>query len=275
MQTVKIGNVEITQVVDTHMAAPPAFLFAGNLEQFLAENGATLDSNGLIPMRMTSFLIRSEGKNVLVDSGIGSRPRPGMPSGGLDKSLAAAGISPAEIDIVVHTHLHIDHVGWNTYTDANGDLRFFFPKAKHYIQQVEWNYWMTPQLLTANPHLMECVAPLAGSGRVVFQSSEQAIDENLVFVPTPGHTPGHVAIGIASAGERAIIVGDASHNPAQLEHPDWSPPVDVDPELAAITRAKLVEECAADGRTWFAGHWAAPGVGKIVRVDGKRVFQAL
>jgi hypothetical protein len=83
------------------------------------------------------------------------------------------------------------------------------------------------------------------------------------------------AIGIASQGERAVIIGDASHHPVQLEHPDWSPAFDTDPVLSAQSRDRLFDDCVADGRTWIAGHWQHPGFGRIVGLEGKRVFQAL
>lgn len=275
MQTVKIGNVEIAPLLDSNLLMDPRVFMPAHADEFTAEFGHMADGRGLYGMSVTTFLIRSAGQTILVDSGLGNRRRPGFPLGQLDVHLKEAGISPDDIDFVVHTHLHIDHVGWNTYEDANGETQFFFPKAKHLIQQAEWDYWMTPARMAANPVLVECVTPLAGSGRVIFQSPEQAINENVVFVPTPGHTPGHSAIGIGSQGERAIIVGDASHHFAQLNHPDWSPSFDIDPHLSALTRTKLFDDAIADGRTWIAGHWPTPGIGQILRVDGKRTFKAL
>jgi glyoxylase-like metal-dependent hydrolase (beta-lactamase superfamily II) len=117
--------------------------------------------------------------------------------------------------------------------------------------------------------------PLKDSGRLDFAYAEEAIDENLTFVSSPGHTPGHVCIGIYSAGERAVIIGDASHHPVQLDHPDWSPAFDADPTVSSKTRDRLFDEAAADGRTWIAGHWPFPGIGRIVRLEGRRVFRAL
>src|SRR5690606_31011497 len=141
----------------------------------------------------------------------------------LDQSMAAAGVSPEEIDIVLNTHLHVDHVGWNTVDDGDGGQRIFFPNAEFWVQRQEWDYWMTPEHLASegSAHLRECVEPLRNSDRLKLVEAEQAITKDLTFVPAPGHTPGHVAIGIASAGERGVIVGDASHHPVQLEHPDW------------------------------------------------------
>ncbi|MGI8926141.1 MAG: MBL fold metallo-hydrolase [Tepidiformaceae bacterium] len=276
METVTIGNVQITPLLDAPVLMDPRQFMPQHADTFLSEFGHLADSRGLMNMSITSYLLRSAGKNILIDTGLGARKREFFPRGRLDERMKEAGIDPGEIDLVVHTHLHIDHVGWNTVDDEKGNSKIFFANAQFVIQQAEWDFWMQPQFLEqpGNAHLVECVAPLKDSGRIRFFGGEGPLDENLTFVATPGHTPGHVAVGIFSAGERAIIVGDASHHPAQLVHPDWSPAFDTDPILSAKTRDRLFDEAAADGRTWIAGHWDFPGMGQIVRLDGKRVFRA-
>ena len=277
MQIVTIGNVQITPIQDTSILMNPRQFMPEHGEAFATEYAHLADERGLMPMSITCFLVRSAGKNVLIDTGLGARRRPGFPEGKLDKALAAAGIAPGDIDIVVHTHLHIDHTGWNTVDEPDGSKRIFFPNAQFYIQQVEWDYWMQPKFMEnpAHPHLADTVEPLTNSGKIRFSRGEEAIDENLVFVHAPGHTPGHVAIGIQSVGKKAIIIGDASHHPVQLDHPDWSPAFDADPSVSAKTRDRLFENAIAEERTFIAGHWDYPGMGRIVRVGGKRVFQAL
>ena len=277
MHKATVGNVEVTALLDAHLVMDPRQFLPAHAEAFVAEYGHLADARGLLPMAVTCYLLRSGGKNILVDTGLGPRKRPGFPGGNLDVAFRDAGLSPADIDVVVHTHLHIDHVGWNTFDHEDGTREVFFPNARFFIQQVEWDYWMTPKQIghPANAHLAECVEPLRNSGRITFVDGEQAIDENLTCVSTPGHTPGHVAIGIASAGERAVIVGDASHHPAQLLHPDWSPPFDIDPVQSAKSRDQLFDMAIDEQRLWIAGHWEHPGLGRLVRLDGKRVFQAL
>ncbi len=277
LQKVTVGNVEILPIVDTPILMNPRNFLPQHADQFLEEYAAEADERGLFEMSITCFLVRSAGKTLLIDSGLGNRRRPNFPVGKLDESLRDTGIAPAEIDAVLNTHLHIDHVGWNTVDRPDGTREIFFPNARFVIQRPEWDFWMTPDRMAepGNAHLVECVEPLTSTGRIDFFDGEAVIDENLTFLPSPGHTPGHVAIGIYSVGERAIIIGDASHHPVQLDHPDWSPAFDVDPAQSARTRDRLFDEAAADGRTWIAGHWAYPGIGRIVRAEGKRVFQAL
>ena len=278
MHSIKIGNVEITAVLDSGMLMNPHFFMPEHSEQMLAEYSNLADERGLMRMAVTTYLLRSGGKNILVDTGIGSRRRQGLPVGHLDETLGQAGIAPSDIDIVLNTHLHVDHVGWNTIDAEDGTKRIFFPNARFLFQQAEWDYWMTPERLAdpGNAHLVECVAPLAAEdGRVQMVDTEYAVDEHISFIPTPGHTPGHVAIGIMSNGERAVIAGDSSHHPVQLLHPDWSPPaLDVDPIQSATTRDALFERVIDEERTWIAGHWEYPGFGRIFRLEGKRTFQA-
>jgi glyoxylase-like metal-dependent hydrolase (beta-lactamase superfamily II) len=277
LQKVTIGNVEVMPIIDTAILMNPRHFLPQFADQFLAEYGDQADERGLFTMSITCFLVRSAGKTLLIDSGLGNRPRPGFPAGHLDESMRDAGIAPGDIDSVLNTHLHIDHVGWNTVDRPDGSREVFFPNARFVVQQAEWDFWMTAERMAepGNAHLVECVEPLTNTGRIDFRTGESAFDENLTFIATPGHTPGHVAVGIYSAGERAIIIGDASHHPVQLDHPDWSPAFDVDPVQSAKTRDRLFDEAAGDGRTWIAGHWPYPGIGRIVRLDGRRVFQAL
>jgi glyoxylase-like metal-dependent hydrolase (beta-lactamase superfamily II) len=246
-------------------------------DQFLSEFRHLADERGLMPMAITCYLLRSAGKTILVDSGIGNRRKPGFPRGHLDESLSNAGVAPGDVDIVLNTHMHIDHVGWNTVDREDGSKEVFFPNAQFWFQQTEWDYWMQPERMKeeGNVHLVDCCEPLKDSGRITFADGEKAIDEHLMYIPTPGHTPGHVAIGIVSQGERAVIIGDASHHPVQLVHPDWSPSADFDPVQSAKTRDRLFDWAIEEQRTWLAGHWPHPGLGRLVRLEGVRTFRAL
>ncbi|MEO6043143.1 MAG: MBL fold metallo-hydrolase [Tepidiformaceae bacterium] len=277
MNSVSIGNVEITPLQDTGALMNLDYFFPKQATAFAAEFKNLQDERGFLQMSITCYLVRSAGQTIIVDTGVGPRRRSGLPRGHLDDALQQLGVAPSQIDVVLNTHLHVDHVGWNTVDREDGTREIFFPNAHFVFHQKEWDYWMTPEHLAApgNEHLAECVEPLRNSGRISFFEGEAAFDENITFISTPGHTPGHVAIGIMSAGERAVIIGDASHHPAQLLHPDWSPQPDYDPVQSAQTRDALFDRAIAEHRTWIAGHWQYPGIGRIVRLGGKRTFQAL
>jgi glyoxylase-like metal-dependent hydrolase (beta-lactamase superfamily II) len=277
MQVVTIGSVQITALLDAPFLQNPKVLAPEHADELAAEYRDALDQRGLFTGAVTCYLIRSAGRLILVDTGIGPRKRTGFPAGHLDDALREAGISPDEIDVVVHTHLHGDHVGWNTYDTEDGRIEVFFPKARFVIQQAEWDYWMTPEML-AEPRsaaLRECIEPLRNSGRIQFTRGEETFGEHLVFISAPGHTPGHVAVGIADASERGIIIGDASHHPFHVAHPDWVTPLDWDARQAAASRDRIFNLAADERRLVLGGHWHHPGWGYIVRLDGKRMFRAL
>ena len=277
MLKASVGAVEVTPLIDCAILMNPRMFVPGHGEEFAAEFAHMADERGLMPMAVTCYLVRSAGRTYLIDTGLGGRKRPRFPGGHLDQALADAGVAPSDIDVVLNTHMHIDHVGWNTVDAPDGSRVAFFPKAEYWFLEDEWEFWMQPEHLESpgNAHLSECAAPLMEQGRARLVKGETAIDEHLVYIPTPGHTPGHVAIGIASQGERGVVVGDASHHPAQLIHPDWSPSFDWDREMSAKTRDTLFDRAIDEERVWFAGHWEHPGIGRLVRLDGKRQFRAL
>ena len=277
MVKVSVGAVEVTPLLDTRLLMNPQMFLPEHADEFVAECGHLADQRGLYPMAITCYLVRSDGRNYLVDSGLGNRRRPNFPVGHFDEALSSIGLSPGDIDVVLNTHMHIDHVGWNTVDRDDGTREVFFPNAEFWFQKDEFDFWMQPERMAdpGNAHLVECVEPLKGTGRIKLIEDERAIGPNLTYIPTPGHTPGHVAIGIASQGERAVIVGDSSHHPIQLIHPDWSPSFDWDPKLSVTTRERLFDWAIDEERTWIAGHWEHPGVGRLVRLDGTRTFRAL
>jgi glyoxylase-like metal-dependent hydrolase (beta-lactamase superfamily II) len=277
MDVARIGSVEITALLDAPFLQSPKVLTPEHSDEFAQEYRDVLDGRGLCTGAVTCYLIRTAGGLALVDSGIGPRKRRGFPDGHLDDALRAAGVSPADIDLLIHTHLHSDHIGWNTYDAADGGTGIYFPNAQFVIQQAEWDYWMTPEML-AEPRsaiLRECVEPLRDAGRVRLAGADETFHEHIGFIALPGHTPGHVAVDITDAGERAVIIGDASHHPFQVAHPDWESPIDWDRGLAALNRDRLYDLAEKEQLLIAGGHWLHPGWGRIVRRDGRRVFEAL
>lgn len=277
MEVVTIGSVRITALLDAPFLQSPAVLTPEHADEFRDEYQATLDQRGLCTGAVTCYLIESAGGRALVDSGIGRRARKGFPQGRLDEAMRAAGIAPEQIDLVIHTHLHGDHVGWNTVDGPDGAIEPFFPNARVAIQRTEWEHWMTAERLgePSGTVLRECVAPLADAGLVDLVEPGDVLLEHIGFIAAPGHTPGHVAVDIADAGQRAVIIGDSSHHPLHVAHPDWLSPLDGDAELAARTRDALYDRAADEGWLIVGGHWAHPGWGHIVRDGDRRSYQPL
>lgn len=229
------------------------------------------DGNGNLKALVQSFLIKSEGKNILVDTCNGNgKNRPTCPEwGNLNTDflirLNEVGVSEVEIDIVISTHLHFDHVGWNTRL-VEGKFIPTFPKAKYLFVEEEYKYWESkPEKEVDDDKFAfdDSVLPVVYANLHQFISPNHKITDNLTLLVTPGHTPGHVSIMIESQGKKALISGDFVHHPCQLAYPDWGMGADALPEKAIKTRRKMLGELA-DSDTLFIGtHFANPVAGYI------------
>ncbi len=220
---------------------------------------------------MTTFVVRSGGQVALVDTGLGpSLGNFSGVSGQLPASLAAAGIKNEDVNTVIFTHLHSDHVGGNCI-EVDGEFRPTFPNATYVINRPEWVQWADVQAGFIKRHVL----PLATSGQLSLVDDGHEPLPGVRLISTPGHTSGHVSVLVYGDGEGGVITGDAAHHPAEIEHPDWSPSADDDPELSGRSRARLIERIEQEGLIVLGGHFPAPHAGRIVRVQQRRVFQSL
>jgi glyoxylase-like metal-dependent hydrolase (beta-lactamase superfamily II) len=207
---------------------------------------------------VNAILIRGAGTTVLVDTGLGPEPRDFMPDAGarLLAELARVGSSPAEVDLVVHTHLHVDHVGW----DGS------FPNARYVVPTEDWSFFMTEESLRQRPHLGDRVEPLDDAGLVVLVDGELEVASGIRLVPTPGHTPGHASVFLESEGSELVVLGDVVVHELQLADPDLAYVSDHDPGLSASTRKQVLARLADGGIDAIAGHFHGPG--RFSRTDG-------
>lgn len=275
--TITIGNVEIMAVVDTRTKGPRVALFPSVTPDAWAPfRDLLLDDGANVPVTVTSYVVRSCGKTILVDTGIGAKDRQLIHNGRLPDALAEAGVALDAVDIVLATHIHIDHVGWHT-TLAGEAYVPTFPKAKHVFARAEWDYWTAPDIARArgNEHVIDCVLPLEGRAEIDLVDAEHRLTDELTLLATPGHTPAHSAVAITSAGEAGVIIGDVCHHPAQLIETGWAPVFDANPALAAQSREALVRKIEDERLLVAAGHFAHPGFGRVVRVDGLRTWRAI
>jgi glyoxylase-like metal-dependent hydrolase (beta-lactamase superfamily II) len=277
--TLSIGNVEIMSVVDAAVPrAPRHALFPQIAEEQWTPFREFLEDDGKsFPVVITSFVVRSGGKTILVDSGIGPRQRPYFPVGRLPDALREAGIGLDDIDIVLATHIHVDHVGWHTM-DVGGDCVPAFPNARYVFNRAEWEFFTKPEECASDDrqYVRDCVLPLRDCGaNVELVDGEHRLTDDLTLLQTPGHTPAHVSVAIASQGESGVIIGDVCHHPAQVTETEWSPLFDMNPVLSAQSRASLMQRIEDERMTMLAGHFASPGFGRIVRADGRRHWRAL
>jgi glyoxylase-like metal-dependent hydrolase (beta-lactamase superfamily II) len=222
------------------------------------------------------YLVRSEGRTVLVDTGMGAAGSPlsaalGL-AGELMEALDAAGTQPEDVDVVVLTHLHPDHVGGSLRGDT-----LAFPRARYLVPEADWTHFHLPEV-QAQFHFSfveETVTPLERLGVLDLITGEHAVTGELTLVPTPGHTPGHSSLRITSGGARALLIADALLHPAQVTEPDWISMFDVDPEQERRTRRTLLDQLESEGLLFSASHFPEPAFGRVVREDGRRYWQPL
>ncbi len=271
-----VGNAELIALQDSWMQMPPTGFFSATKPDDWTPYRDFLDANGNLTLNLGAWLIRSGGRTVLVDTGLGAHPMP-MPlqtPPALPALLVEADVRPVDVDIVIFTHLHGDHTGWNTL-DTDQGPRPMFPHARHIIQHKEWEYWKSQPPLREAAKYDLVLAPLQQAGLLDLVEGEYAVTPDVTTVPTPGHTPGHVSFVIASGGQRAYIAGDAIHQPVQVTMPDWGPGADTDPVQSAQSRHALLDRVEREGALLAGGHFPFPSMGRAVRVGGRRVFRGI
>jgi glyoxylase-like metal-dependent hydrolase (beta-lactamase superfamily II) len=232
-------------------------------------------SSGLLTITIQSFLIRRAGLTVLVDSCGGNdkeraRPHFHRQSRPWLQTLSAVGVTPADIDIVLCSHLHVDHVGWNTRLE-NGRWVPTFPNARYLVSRREWEHWQAAgaaALARTGDYITDSVLPVFAAGQAELIGDQHAIASELSVEPAPGHTPGQLMLRLGSGRDQAILSADLMHHPLQLRHPEWSTRFCTDPAQARDTRIRFLQEYAGSGRLVFPAHFPSPTAGFIER-DGK------
>ncbi len=275
-QTVRVGNVEIVALSDGILEFDPCNFFPTVPADQWAPYTAHLTEEHRVRFNLGSFLVRSDGRTILIDTGLGAVPAemPEATWGKLLDDFRAHGIRPEEVEMVVMTHLHRDHVGWNLRLQ-DGKYVPTFPNARYWMSAKDWEACHLEAVRERFPNAPTCVWPLAELGLVELMDRECSLTRELTAMPTPGHTPGHMSMLITSQGERALILGDVMHSPAQIQEPDWVSRADMDPDLARETRRALLERLEREGTLVAAGHFPAPGFGKIIRLADRRYWQVL
>ncbi len=278
----QIGNVTVSRLVELETPIAPAFL-TGATPEALAKHAwlypRFVTSRGNLRMSVHAFLVEWGGGRLVVDTCIGNdRPRALIGGTALATpflhDLERAGWTRDSVTTVVCTHLHVDHVGWNTMlVDATWVPTF--PNARYLIGRRELAHWKTDTDPEQRTILDDSVAPVVDVGLVDLVEMEHRIDEEIRLVPTPGHTPGHVSVMIESAGSRAVITGDMTHHPSQLAHPEWSSATDTDPRASEAMRRERFAQWADERVLVLGTHYAPPTAGYIVRDGPSFRFEAV
>jgi glyoxylase-like metal-dependent hydrolase (beta-lactamase superfamily II) len=274
-EKVSVGNVTIMPVRDAAISGSPAFLWPDISQEQLAPWSDYLNERGNLDLNVGTFVIRSEGKTVLVDTGLGDKPRENFPQGHLLENLRTAGIDEDEVDLVVTTHLHIDHVGWNTLADGKGGWKTTFTRARYIVVRDEWDFFTSNEQRRNQNYILDSVLPLEDSGQLELVDGSHAVTADLTLVPSPGHTPAHSCVAVVSGGEKAIIIGDLAHHPLQLTETEWETVFDIDKAMACKSREQIARRAHEENALAIGGHFPWPGFGRLLQLEGRRVWQAL
>lgn len=286
MDTISLGDVEITRVVEQPARGLPRELIFPDVavehwrrhQDWLAPEYLDPDADEVRAMIQT-WLVRSEGRIILIDTGIGNgRERPYMPFfAHLETDylgqLAAAGVRPEDVDVVICTHVHGDHVGWNTHL-VDREWRPTFPNAEYLITRADFDYWnpeneiRTRSGRRAQNVFEDSVAPVHRAGlTVLWEGDHYDVDANLRIEPAPGHTPGSAVVLLRSGTDRAVFAGDLLHSPLQIVEPDCAPCFDEDEDQARAARRRILEWTADHNALLVPAHFPGPGAAEVRR-DG-------
>ena len=279
MQTWKVGDITITRIVEYEGPMPgggegsmveAAYPDAVKKIDWLRPHWATDD--GMIIAAIHALLIETPSTRIVVDTCVGNgKIRPGTFFDNLQTPfldhMKEAGWHPDSVDIVLCTHLHVDHVGWNTMK-VGDEWVPTFPNARYLMGEREYEHWEAEGDAAQAQIMADSVAPIFDAGLAVLVPMDYQVTDGVRLVPTPGHTPGHVSVEITSKGETAVITGDLTHHPCQLAHPEWSSGFDTDQKQADATRAAFFRQYAGSPTLIMGTHWATPTAGHIIH-DGK------
>ncbi len=245
----------------------------------LAENRAwmeqcgALNKAGEMVLCVQSYLVRTPHHTVLIDSCVGNhKDRPTRPfwhqlrSTTYMDNLAAAGVTVDDIDFVMCSHLHADHVGWNTRLE-NGRWVPTFPNARYVFSRKELEYWTKENARQEIGAIADSVLPIVEANRADVVTSDFALDDHVRLTPTPGHTVDHVAFLLGRSGKDAVVSGDLIHSPIQARYPQLSMRSDYDPRQSADTRRSFLERCCETDTLVCTGHFPSPSTGKFSRWD--------
>jgi glyoxylase-like metal-dependent hydrolase (beta-lactamase superfamily II) len=276
---IRIGDITIHRVVEQEGAFFPALEFFPSLTpQLLEENLSWLapkyiDAAGKVVLCVQSYLVRTQHHNILVDACVGNhKPRPTRPawhmmaSDRYEKNLAATGVGVGDIDYVMCTHLHADHVGWNTRLD-NGRWVPTFPKAKYLFSDRELAHWTEKEKQdpASHPWITDSVLPVVVAKRAELVKSDHALNELVRLIPTPGHTIDHFSVHVGKAGQDALIAGDMIHSPLQARYPELGMRADHDSKQAGQSRRKVFERFCDSSTLMCTVHFPSPSTGRITR----------
>lgn len=274
----KVADMTIHRIVEYVSSFEKALAFLPDLTQeLLAENRAwlhpeALDDNDMFRLWFQCYIIETPHHTVLVDSCVGNdKHRPGWPEWNMRsddsflRGLAQAGFTVEDIDYVMCTHLHADHVGWNTQL-KNGRWTPTFPNARYIFWDAEYSYWAEENNRKEVPTYVDSILPVVEAGQAEIIQTTHGLGDHLRIFPTPGHTAGHVSFCFGKNKDDVVVCGDIMHVPLQMKYPELSLRGDADKVQAAITRRSFLERYCDTSTLCCTAHFPAPSLGHISRL---------
>jgi glyoxylase-like metal-dependent hydrolase (beta-lactamase superfamily II) len=276
----RIGKVTVTKIVEMEVTGGSRFILPqATYDEILPIKWLQphfADERGRLKMSIHALVVETPDRRIIVDTCLGNdkqnRRIPAWNDLRLPflADLAAAGFPRESIDTVLCTHLHVDHVGWNTMLvdGADGGKTWVptFPQARYLMGRVEFDHWHSQHGRDDMAAVFaDSVAPIHDAGLADLVETDHRICDEISFVPTIGHTPGHVSVRIVSEGEEALITGDFMHHPCQIAHPEWSSAADSDPRQGQQTRERMLRELCGRPVLVIGTHFAGATAGHIVR----------
>jgi glyoxylase-like metal-dependent hydrolase (beta-lactamase superfamily II) len=284
MDTIRLGDVTITRVIEIDRSFyPTAKMLPESTKDVVEKHYDWIrphffdERTGDIGSRIQSYVVRTPRHTVVIDTGVGNdkhreeSPIWNMRQGTYLDDLAAAGVKPEDVDVVITTHLHVDHVGWNTRW-VDGRWVPTFPHAKYIMVGEEWEYWQRERKTNHEAALLidDSVGPIVEAGRATLVDATHRIDDHLTFEPWPGHTPGHSAVHLRTSAGEAVFCGDLMHRVVQVAEPQWNSQFCGDGPRARKSREAFLERYGNSGTLICAAHFPHPG--HIVNQKGERRF---
>ena len=271
----KIGDVTVTRVVEIEATGGMTRIIPDAKRELVREIGWLhphfADEEGRLRGAIHALIVKTPDRTMMVDTCIGNdKQRDVKPWNKLQTSfledITAAGYPRETIDTVMCTHLHVDHVGWNTML-VDGKWVPTFENARYLYGRTEFEHWRSHDREGLEQLMTDSILPVYDAGLVDLVDQDHRICPEVRLVPTPGHTPGHASVMIESKGEKALITGDFLHHPCQFAHPEWSSSPDSDPAKAIATRRSMYEKLSSEPILVIGTHFATPTAGHL-RKDG-------
>lgn len=276
--TFNLGDLTIHRLVEQETTFLPALdMLPGLTPELLAENrgwmrqAGAIDDNDVLILCFQSYIVKTPHHTILVDACIGNdKSRPLRPIWSMKtddiymRALAAAGFSVGDIDYVMCTHLHVDHVGWNTRL-VDGRWVPTFPNARYVFGRGEFDHWTGQHAVGEVPPFADSVLPVVEAKRAEIVGDDFTIGDHVRILPAPGHTPGHAAFAFGRARDVAVASGDLMHSPLQARYPELSAKFDVDQAQAAATRRNFLERYCDTETLCCPAHFPSPSAGRIRR----------